>query len=69
VPVAIRGSRLALAAEEWLPRRHAIVVTIGAPIAIPGEAPDDFAAAVTLRDLARAAILPHVGEGNADVAL
>jgi len=69
VPVAIRGSRLALAAEEWLPRRHAIVVTIGAPIAIPGEAPDDFAAAVTLRNLAREAILPHVGEGDADVAL
>jgi 1-acyl-sn-glycerol-3-phosphate acyltransferase len=69
VPLAIRGTRSVLAAEEWLPRRHAIVVSIGKPIAPPVAAPDSFAAAVTLRDTARASILPHVGEGNATAAL
>jgi len=69
VPVAIRGSRSVLAAGQWLARRHAIVVTIGVPIAVPGEVTDPFAEAVALRDLARSAVLPHLGEGNADAAL
>ncbi len=62
VPVAIRGSRTLLRDGQWLPRRAALVVTIGAPIAPPADAPDAFGAEVVLRDLARAEIQRHCGE-------
>jgi 1-acyl-sn-glycerol-3-phosphate acyltransferase len=58
-PVAIRGTRSALRGDQWLPRRSAIHVTIGAPIAPRGP---DFAAAVGLRDAVRSEILAHAGE-------
>ncbi|MGH8677917.1 MAG: lysophospholipid acyltransferase family protein, partial [Burkholderiales bacterium] len=65
VPVAIRGSRTLLRDGQWFPRRGVLVMTIGAPIWPPSDAPDDFAAAVRLRDLARAEILRHCGEPDA----
>jgi len=65
LPVAIRGSRAFLRDEQWLPRRGAIAVTIGEPVYRPASAPDDFAAAVALRDAARAHILAHCGEPDA----
>jgi 1-acyl-sn-glycerol-3-phosphate acyltransferase len=65
VPVAIRGTRTMLRDGQWLLRRSAIVVTVGAPIRVPEGAPDLFTAAVWLRDAARAAILEHCGERDA----
>lgn len=62
LPVAIRGTRSILRAGQWLPRRGPIVVTLGSPIFPPTSAPDAFAAAVALRDAARAHILAHCGE-------
>jgi 1-acyl-sn-glycerol-3-phosphate acyltransferase len=59
VPVAFRGTRSALRAESWIVRRHPVTVTFGAPIAPTGT---DWAAAVRLRDAARAEILRHCGE-------
>lgn len=59
VPVAFRGSRSALRADSWIVRRTPISVTVGVPIAPAGS---DWAAAVRLRDEARAAILAHCGE-------
>jgi hypothetical protein len=47
---------------QWLPRRGPIVITIGSPVVRPAFAPDDFAAAVALRDAARTHILAHCGE-------
>lgn len=70
VPVAIRGSRPLLRAGQWLPRRGPLVVTIGEPVA-PPDTPNIFAAAIRLRDSARAAILRHCGEpdaGTSDLA-
>jgi len=65
VPVAIRGSRSLLPAGRWFPRPGALEVTIGTPISPPKDAPDPFAAAVSLRALARAEILRHCGEPEA----
>jgi acyl carrier protein len=65
VPVALRGTRTLLRAGQWLPRRGAVDVTIGAPIAPPSEERDVFSAALTLRDAARAEILRHSGEPDA----
>ena len=62
VPVAIRGTRTILRAGHWLPRRGAIVVTIGAPISPPAGERAIFDAAVILRDAARAAISAQCGE-------
>jgi 1-acyl-sn-glycerol-3-phosphate acyltransferase len=59
VPVAIRGTRAVLRADHWFPRRGAITVTIGAPLEPSGS---DWAAAIALRDAARAEILRHCGE-------
>ena len=59
VPIAIRGTRSILRADSWFPRRGTISVTIGAPIAPDGS---DWAAAIRLRDAARAEILKHCGE-------
>jgi 1-acyl-sn-glycerol-3-phosphate acyltransferase len=62
LPVAIRGTRTMLRDGQWLPRRGPIVITIGSPVVRPAFAPDDFAAAVALRDAARTHILAHCGE-------
>ena len=62
LPVAIRGTRTLLRADQWLARRSPIAVTIGSPVFPPSPAPDGFAAAVALRDAARAHILAHCGE-------
>ena len=65
LPVAIRGTRALLRADQWLPRRGPIDVTIGTPVFPPSPMPDAFAAAVALRDAARAHILSHCGEQDA----
>ncbi len=59
VPMTIRGTRSILRDGQWFPRRGAISVTVG-----PALQPDgtDWAAAVRLRDAARAEILKHCGE-------
>lgn len=59
VPVTIRGTRSILRAGHWLPRRGIITITISKPIL-----PDtkDWAAAIHLRDSARAEILRLCGE-------
>jgi 1-acyl-sn-glycerol-3-phosphate acyltransferase len=53
VPITIRGTRDLLPADAWIPRRHAIEVTIGAPIPPAGRGWPEM---VRLRDLTRAAI-------------
>jgi 1-acyl-sn-glycerol-3-phosphate acyltransferase len=59
VPLALRGTRALLRAEQWLPRRGIVCLTFGMPLMPQGT---DWAAAVTLRDAARAEILCHCGE-------
>lgn len=59
IPMAITGTRSILRADQWFPRRGAVMVTIGAPITPQGS---DWSAAVTLRDAARAQILRYTGE-------
>ena len=59
VPVTIRGTRSILRAGSWFPRRGRLEVIVEPPISPDGE---DWAAAVRLRDAARAAILRHCGE-------
>jgi len=59
VPVALRGVRSVLRDGTWYARRGAIAVTVCEPIAPDG---GDWAAALRLRDRARAAILKHCGE-------
>jgi 1-acyl-sn-glycerol-3-phosphate acyltransferase len=59
VPVAVRGTRSVLRGGQWFPRRGAISVHIGRPLAPDG---GDFAAALRLRDRTRAAILDRCGE-------
>lgn len=59
IPVALRGTRSILRGGQWFPRIGRIAVHIGAPIEPDG---GDFAAAVRLRDRARAAMLDHCGE-------
>lgn len=54
VPVVIRGSRWVLPAERWWPRRGALEVEVGAPLPPRQEDEDVFAAAVRLRQAARA---------------
>jgi 1-acyl-sn-glycerol-3-phosphate acyltransferase len=69
VPMTIHGTRAKLRADQWLPRRGAISVTISRPIYPRGK---DWNAAVALRDAARAEMLRHCGEpdlGGATVAL
>ena len=62
LPVAIRGARTVLRDGEWLARRGPIEVNIGRPVPPSDSAPDEFTAAVALRDAARAHILAHCGE-------
>jgi 1-acyl-sn-glycerol-3-phosphate acyltransferase len=59
VPIAIRGTRSILRGGQWRPRRGRISVEIGTPIVPDG---NDFAAAVRLRDRARAFVLAHCRE-------
>ena len=59
VPVTIRGTRSILRAGSWFPRRGRLEVIIEPPLAPDGA---DWAAAVRLRDAARALILRHCGE-------
>jgi 1-acyl-sn-glycerol-3-phosphate acyltransferase len=59
VPAVLRGTRSLLRAGEWLPRRARLAVVFGPPLAPAGE---DWAAAVALRDGARAWMLAHLGE-------
>lgn len=68
LPVAIRGSRSVLRSGQWFPRRGALLVTIVEPIHPLPDAPDMFAEAIRLRDRARAAILRHCGEPEAEPA-
>jgi acyl carrier protein len=56
VPLTIRGTRDLLGAGHWWPRRAALQVDIGAPVACESPADDPFATAVRLRQGARAAI-------------
>lgn len=59
IPVAISGTRRMLPDGVWLPRPARLEVTIGHPIRPDGE---DWAAAIALRDRARAAVTAHVDE-------
>lgn len=62
VPVTLHGTRAALREGNWLPRRAAVSVTVGAALRPQGEG---FGAAIALRDLARAEILRVCGEPDA----
>ena len=53
VPIAIHGARDILPPDTWIPRRHAVRITVGAPIAPAGQGWPEI---VRLRDLTRAAI-------------
>jgi 1-acyl-sn-glycerol-3-phosphate acyltransferase len=59
VPVTITGTRSMLRDGSWFPRRARLSVTISAPIACEGR---DWAAALRLRDAARAEVLRSSGE-------
>jgi 1-acyl-sn-glycerol-3-phosphate acyltransferase len=59
IPVALRGTRSILREGHWLPRRGALSVKIGSPIAPQA---DDWNGAIALRDAARHAILANVRE-------
>jgi 1-acyl-sn-glycerol-3-phosphate acyltransferase len=59
IPGAIRGTRSMLRSDQWFPRRCPISVHFDAPIEPAGS---DFAAALQLRDAARAAVLRYCGE-------
>jgi len=59
VPVAVRGTRSVLRDGDWLPRRREIQVVAAEPLRPAGS---DWAAAVALRNRARAEILAHCGE-------
>jgi 1-acyl-sn-glycerol-3-phosphate acyltransferase len=63
VPLALRGTRSLLRSGSWWPNRGRVVLTAGAPIPPEdGEARGEWAAAVALRDRARAVILEGCGE-------
>ncbi|HEX7899877.1 MAG TPA: AMP-binding protein [Planctomycetota bacterium] len=59
LPVALRGTRSILRDEQWFPRRGAVGVTLGRPIAPAG---GDWTSALALRDAARREILRACGE-------
>jgi 1-acyl-sn-glycerol-3-phosphate acyltransferase len=59
IPITIRGTRSILRGGQWFPRRGKILVHIGSALAADGT---DFAAAVRLRDAARAQMLERCGE-------
>jgi 1-acyl-sn-glycerol-3-phosphate acyltransferase len=62
VPVALAGTRSILRDDQWFPRKGSVAVTVGEPIRPAGS---DWAAAIRLRDAARAEILRHCGEPDA----
>ena len=67
IPVAIRGTRSILRANNWLPRKAMITVTIGKPIKpeTDGKTTDletTWDIAVKMKDEARSHILKHIGE-------
>ena len=66
LPVAICGTRSVLRGGQWLPRRGSVTVTIGCSATPPVSLPDDFAAAVALREAARKHVLAHCGEYDAN---
>ena len=59
IPIILRGTRSRLREGEWAPRRGPVSVQISSPLQPEGS---DWAAAVRLRDAARAEILRHCGE-------
>jgi 1-acyl-sn-glycerol-3-phosphate acyltransferase len=59
VPLTIRGTRSLLRPTTWFPRRTPLRVKVGEPIRSRGKG---WAAALALRDRARAAILAACGE-------
>ena len=59
IPLTLRGTRSVLRSEQWFPRWGEIEVDIGTAIWPKGS---DFAAAINLRDKARAIILDKCGE-------
>jgi 1-acyl-sn-glycerol-3-phosphate acyltransferase len=59
LPVAVRGTRSVLRDGDWLPRRGAIQIFAGPLLRPQGK---DWAAALALRNRARAEILAHCGE-------
>jgi 1-acyl-sn-glycerol-3-phosphate acyltransferase len=61
VPVALRGTRSLLRDGEYFPRKVPIGIVVGKPLRAPSDT-DTFAAAVQLRDEARAHMLRHSGE-------
>ena len=61
VPIAIHGSRSMLRAGSWFPRRGEVTLTVGEPLKSSNQG-GDWAAALELRDGARAHILNYCGE-------
>ena len=59
VPVALRGTRSVLRAEQWLPRPRPVRVTILPPLHPKGT---EWLERLSLREAARTAILQHCGE-------
>ena len=59
IPVALRGLRSVLRDGTWYLRRASVSITVSPPIRPEGT---DWAAAIRLRDAARAQILRHCGE-------
>jgi 1-acyl-sn-glycerol-3-phosphate acyltransferase len=59
VPVTLRGTRSMLRDSHWFPRRGILTVTVGEPIMPSGS---DWAAAIELRNRARAEIARQCGE-------
>ena len=59
IPVALRGLRSVMRDGTWYLRRASVSVTVAAPVRPEGA---DWAAAIKLRDAARAEILRHCGE-------
>ncbi len=65
IPAAIRGARMVLRDETWLPRRGSVHVHFSAPVTAAGT---DWKAAVALRDQVRLEILGHCGEPDLTLA-
>jgi acyl carrier protein len=66
VPIAIRGTRSILRADDRTPHHGAITLTVGKPI-WPEKTPhDSWSAALALRDEARAFILQYSGEPDVE---
>jgi 1-acyl-sn-glycerol-3-phosphate acyltransferase len=60
VPLGLSGNRELLPGASWWPRRSRIRLCIGAPITAVRDTADPFAAAVRLRDAARAAMARQI---------